>query len=45
MSESPYTLFATLGDIDNGFRTLRVVATDTEGNTREARMTVNILLP
>lgn len=45
LTQAPYELFSTLQGVDNGFRALRVVSTDTKGNTREARMTLNILLP
>lgn len=44
-TEHPFELFATLSGITNGFRTLRVVATDAHGKSREVSVVVNILLP
>lgn len=41
---APYGLHTTLSGVDNGFRTLRVVATDTAGKTTEVQLTINILL-
>ncbi|MBI4592139.1 hypothetical protein HY733_01705 [Candidatus Uhrbacteria bacterium] len=44
LTQAPFELFSTLRGVDNGFRTLRVVSTDTKGRAREASMTLNILL-
>ncbi len=44
-SSAPYNLHTTLSDVENGFRTLRVVATDTTSATHEEKRTLNFLLP